>query len=167
MQDPYKDEIRPILDCFDKISDILKDTEIKVPKIVVVGNQSSGKSSVLESISQISLPRGENLVTRCPIIIQLRKAINDNEYARIKFDTDKDENAETINLSEISNKLSEYQNILVQESKKDITNKAIKLEVNRIDAPDLTLYDLPGITYVNEQLREMINNIILKYAEGE
>ena len=54
----YKDNIRPILDKFDKIRDILKDTKIDIPKIVAVGDQSSGKSSVLDSISGIALPKG-------------------------------------------------------------------------------------------------------------
>lgn len=35
----------------------------------MIGNQGSGKSSILESIAQISLPRGEGTVTRTPIAI--------------------------------------------------------------------------------------------------
>ncbi len=45
---------------------------VSLPQIVVVGGQSSGKSSVLESIVGIDfLPRGTNIVTRRPTIIQL------------------------------------------------------------------------------------------------
>ena len=62
MDDEYKQTIRPILDVFDKVRRILKDEEIDLPKIVVVGDQSSGKSSVLESITGISLPRGTGTV---------------------------------------------------------------------------------------------------------
>ena len=40
--------------------------------IVVVGDQSSGMSSVLESISGVSLPRGTNIVTHCLLELQLR-----------------------------------------------------------------------------------------------
>jgi len=43
-----------------------------LPMIVVIGDQSSGKSSVLESISRIALPKGEGMVTRCPLVMQLR-----------------------------------------------------------------------------------------------
>ena len=44
--------------------------EIDLPQIVVVGGQSSGKSSVLESIvGKDFLPRGINIVTRRPIQI--------------------------------------------------------------------------------------------------
>ena len=44
-------EVRPILEKFDEIRGIVQTEEISLPSIVVVGNQSFGKSSVLESIS--------------------------------------------------------------------------------------------------------------------
>ncbi len=46
---------------------------IQLPQIIVVGAQSSGKSSVLESIvGRDFLPRGSGIVTRCPLILQLQ-----------------------------------------------------------------------------------------------
>jgi len=46
---------------------------IELPQIVVVGAQSSGKSSVLESIvGRDFLPRGSGIVTRCPLVLQLK-----------------------------------------------------------------------------------------------
>lgn len=45
---------------------------IDLPQIVVVGGQSSGKSSVLENIvGKDFLPRGAGIVTRRPLILQL------------------------------------------------------------------------------------------------
>ena len=45
---------------------------VEMPQIVVIGGQSSGKSSVLESIvGKDFLPRGTNIVTRRPTIIML------------------------------------------------------------------------------------------------
>ena len=47
---------------------------IDLPQIVVVGAQSSGKSSVLENIVGRSfLPRGSGIVTRRPLVLQLVK----------------------------------------------------------------------------------------------
>jgi len=47
---------------------------IELPQIVVVGSQSAGKSSVLESIvGRDFLPRGTGIVTRCPLVLQLRR----------------------------------------------------------------------------------------------
>lgn len=45
---------------------------LDLPQIVVVGSQSSGKSSVLESIvGRDFLPRGSGVVTRRPLVLQL------------------------------------------------------------------------------------------------
>ena len=54
---------------------------IHLPQIVVVGCQSCGKSSVLESLVQKDfLPRGSGIVTRRPLILQLIHS-NGEEYA--------------------------------------------------------------------------------------
>jgi interferon-induced GTP-binding protein Mx1 len=58
--DNYKNDILPLLNLFDEIRSILGDSEssIELPSLAVIGNQSSGKSTVLERISGLSLPRG-------------------------------------------------------------------------------------------------------------
>ncbi|KAG8775025.1 hypothetical protein FRC15_000851 [Serendipita sp. 397] len=45
--------------------------DIDVPQIVVLGSQSSGKSSLFEGISKVSLPRNSGTCTRCPIICRM------------------------------------------------------------------------------------------------
>jgi hypothetical protein len=53
-----------------------------LPTVVVVGGQSSGKSSVLESIvGRDFLPRGSGIVTRRPLVLQLHKTDDKVEYA--------------------------------------------------------------------------------------
>ena len=42
-----------------------------LPKIALVGNQSSGKSSLIEAISQIKLPQDVGTCTRCPMEVRL------------------------------------------------------------------------------------------------
>lgn len=47
------------------------DVKLDLPQIAVVGSQSSGKSSVLEAlVGRDFLPRGSNIVTRRPLILQ-------------------------------------------------------------------------------------------------
>jgi GTPase SAR1 family protein len=55
-----------------KLINMLRDTglekHISLPKIVVVGSQSSGKSSLIEQIVGLDfLPRGAGIVTRRPL----------------------------------------------------------------------------------------------------
>ncbi|CAF1162122.1 unnamed protein product, partial [Rotaria sp. Silwood1] len=47
--------------------EILHMEKIPLPQIVVVGDQSVGKSSILEAISGVELPRAQNICTRCPL----------------------------------------------------------------------------------------------------
>lgn len=52
---------------------------LPLPKIVVVGGQSAGKSSVIEAISEIKVPRSTGTCTRCPLEINLSESSNPNE----------------------------------------------------------------------------------------
>ncbi|KAF2313383.1 hypothetical protein GH714_010691 [Hevea brasiliensis] len=69
----YNDHIRPLLDAVDKLRHLKVMNEgIQLPTIVVVGDQSSGKSSVLESLAGINLPRGQGICTRVPLVMRLQ-----------------------------------------------------------------------------------------------
>ncbi|KAH6629293.1 P-loop containing nucleoside triphosphate hydrolase protein [Boeremia exigua] len=46
--------------------------EISLPKCIVLGQQSTGKSSVIEAISGIKTPRDTGTCTRCPLFIELQ-----------------------------------------------------------------------------------------------
>ncbi|KAG9693142.1 P-loop containing nucleoside triphosphate hydrolase protein, partial [Aureobasidium melanogenum] len=62
-----------------KLVQLIKDLEqlgvetrnLPLPKIVVVGDQSAGKSSLIEGISGIKVPRSDGTCTRCPLEITL------------------------------------------------------------------------------------------------
>lgn len=57
-----------------EISSLIQSNLVDLPQIVVIGGQSSGKSSVLESlVGRDFLPRGSGLVTRRPLILQLNQ----------------------------------------------------------------------------------------------
>src|ERR1700761_8043780 len=65
-----------LLKTVNKLQDLVFNTigndSLDLPQIVVVGSQSSGKSSVLENIvGRDFLPRGSGIVTRRPLILQL------------------------------------------------------------------------------------------------
>ncbi|KAI4909131.1 hypothetical protein J4E85_011602 [Alternaria conjuncta] len=45
--------------------------DIPLPKCIVLGEQSTGKSSVIEAISGIKTPRADDTCTRCPLLIKL------------------------------------------------------------------------------------------------
>ena len=71
------DHLLPIINKLQDVTALIADQQqakfIELPQIAVVGSQSSGKSSVLESIvGRDFLPRGSGIVTRAPLILQLQ-----------------------------------------------------------------------------------------------
>jgi hypothetical protein len=173
MDKAFNDNIRHLLDLAEKLTPLLKGTNIKLPRIASCGMQSHGKSSTLESITHISLPKGDGTVTICPIKISLRNS--DKEYARIKFEFESESKYKTIKLNEISDKIIEYQNeakkmhVPETEVKKEeikLFDEVIQVEVNRKNAPNLTLYDLPGLNF-KESIKEQSAMINEKYLKEE
>ncbi|KAH6650435.1 P-loop containing nucleoside triphosphate hydrolase protein [Chaetomium tenue] len=66
-------EQRALLDLIDKLQFAQLDN-VKLPQIVVVGDQSAGKSSVLEAITGTPFPRDAGACTRFATEIRLRRA---------------------------------------------------------------------------------------------
>lgn len=54
--------------------------QIKSPIICVVGDQSSGKSSIIESLFGVKLPRGQGTCTHCPIQINFWNTKEPQEF---------------------------------------------------------------------------------------
>nr|GMD13176.1 dynamin-related protein 4C-like [Ipomoea batatas] len=165
----YNGRIRPLLDCIDKLRDLnIMQEGIHLPTIVVVGDQSSGKSSVLESLAGISLPRGQGISTRVPLILRLQNQPNlvnaeiHLEYNGKVVPTGESQIAEAISLAtdEIAGR------------GKRISHSPLTLLVKKSGVPDLTMVDLPGITRVPVQgqpddIYEQISNIIIEYITSE
>ncbi|TID20701.1 dynamin family protein [Venturia nashicola] len=61
-----------LLSAINELSAYGIDSTIPLPKIVVVGDQSAGKSSLIEAISEIKVPRDAGCCTRCPLQINLK-----------------------------------------------------------------------------------------------
>jgi vacuolar protein sorting-associated protein 1 len=65
-------KLRKFVNVIDELRDVGLQNHIKLPRIAVLGGQSAGKSSVLESIVGLDfLPRGDGVVTRRPLELRL------------------------------------------------------------------------------------------------
>lgn len=56
---------------------------VQLPRVAVIGNQSSGKSSLIEAICQIKVPRASGTCTRCPTEIILSTSEDVDEWRSI------------------------------------------------------------------------------------
>nr|XP_043634941.1 dynamin-related protein 4C-like [Erigeron canadensis] len=164
----YNDRIRPLLNCIDKLRHLKVMQEgIQLPTIVVVGDQSSGKSSVLESLAQISLPRTQGICTRVPLIMRLQHHSDPNPQLHLEYH---DKTVAT-NESRIEEDIIAATDEIAG-SGKGISHTPLTLIVKKNGVPDLTMVDLPGITRVPvhgqpEDIYEQISAIINEYITPE
>merc|ERR1719230_1449092 len=71
-------QLRKFINVIDELRDVGLQKYISLPKIAVLGGQSAGKSSVLESIVGLDfLPRAAGLCTRRPLEMRLNHASED------------------------------------------------------------------------------------------
>ncbi|KAM6926147.1 dynamin-1-like protein isoform 3-T3 [Lycodopsis pacificus] len=163
---------------------------IQLPQIVVVGTQSSGKSSVLESlVGRDILPRGTGIVTRRPLILQLvhidsedcRKTSEENEpkkNGRLYRGIDGEEWGKFLHTkSKIYTDFEEIRHEVEAETErisgnnKGISDEPIHLKIFSPHVVNLTLVDLPGITKVpvGDQPKDIelqIKDLIFKYISN-
>nr|DAD23943.1 TPA_asm: hypothetical protein HUJ06_025406 [Nelumbo nucifera] len=160
----YHDRIRPLLHAVDELRHLkIMEEGIQLPTIVVVGDQSSGKSSVLGSLAGVNLPRGVDICTRVPLIMRLQHHPTSEPELHLEYHGQIVPTDETHVAKAISVATNE-----IAGNGKGISNTPLTLVVKKKGLPDLTMVDLPGITRVPvhgqpEDIYEQISNIIMEY----
>uniref|UniRef100_A0A4W5RKI4 Dynamin-type G domain-containing protein n=1 Tax=Hucho hucho TaxID=62062 RepID=A0A4W5RKI4_9TELE len=156
-QDQLAEKVRPFIDLIDDMRSIGIDKELPLPTIAVVGDQSSGKSSVLETLSGVALPRGTGIVTRCPL--------------QLHYKTDKQTNNRQVLFHQYFPIDLTAQNVLAGKGV-GICEDLITLKITSSTVCDLSLIDLPGITRVAvkgqpDDIGAHIKNLILKFIKNK
>lgn len=164
----------------------LQKIKLETPKVVVVGTQSSGKSSVLNGILALDmLPIGRNMVTRTPLHLQLIQTANEFDMA-VEFgnyDAGQWVTEKKIKLSAPEPTLNEIENIRDEIEKQTIKRagqgmgisfKEIIIKFYSPDVPNLSLIDLPGLTMVActdkgqpKDIKDQIRKLVSKYIVSE
>lgn len=145
-------EAKALLDTIDSLRELHVGEIVNLPQIIVVGDQSSGKSSVLEAISRVRFPTKGDLCTRFATELVLRRSPETRIGVRIDGDTgggfgssqqfhrtsfDKDA------LPEIINEATEKMGIHIGGSKR-FSKDILHVEIAGPDIYPVTLVDLPG-----------------------
>ncbi|KAL7110790.1 hypothetical protein ABFS83_05G048600 [Erythranthe nasuta] len=137
-----------------------------LPSVAVVGGQSSGKSSVLESVvGRDFLPRGSGIVTRRPLVLQLHKTEGQTEYAEFLHAPKK----KYSDFAAVRQEIADETDRITGKSKQ-ISNVPIQLSIYSPNVVNLTVIDLPGLTKVAvegqpESIVEDIENMVRSYVE--
>ncbi|XP_054152729.1 dynamin-1-like [Oppia nitens] len=162
--------IHIVNDLQDKLNPLgVKSLSLDLPQIVVIGGQSSGKSSVLENIvGQDFLPRGSGIVTRRPLVLQLIKNNSSDEvYGIFSHQPNKRYNE----FHKIRDEIVRDTDKVVSSSV-GISDKPIKLKIYSPKLLDLSLVDLPGIARVPvgdqpQDIEKLTKDLSLKYISNE
>lgn len=168
-------DLGELLDSLDEIRNGLKECSLKIefPTVVVCGQESTGKSSVLERICMFPFfPRDHGITTRMPINLRLRYASSDSLKARcqdagkvylghdtmmvrISFkETDSRvyvvSSTDPEDASQVVRNCQSY--VLERHSaNKSFCHDPLVLEAWGESLPDLDLVDLPGVYSVKVQ----------------
>lgn len=158
--------MRTMISLVDRLRDFNLHEYISLPKITVLGDQSAGKSSILESICGMNfLPRGSGIVTRRPLELRLIRQPVQVPYFVFPKDFP---NQKFVSQEEVRKKIEELTDRIAGVDK-FISDVPIVLTVYSSSVPDLSLVDLPGITRVPtgkqpQNIEEITKNLIRKYC---
>ncbi|KAJ6564726.1 P-loop containing nucleoside triphosphate hydrolase protein [Mycena capillaripes] len=163
---------RRMLDLVNRLHNTGVQIDIDLPQIAVIGSQSAGKSSLIESISGITLPRAAGTCTRCPT--ECRLARSDTPWkctVELRFITDK--NGQSLgqprneafgepifDKSEVEDRIRRAQRAILNPSKPartfledddedaaevSFSTNYISLQISGPELADLSFVDLPGL----------------------
>ncbi|KAJ2636208.1 Dynamin- GTPase protein [Coemansia sp. RSA 1286] len=166
------DKLIPTVNKLQDVFNTVGQDAIDLPQIVVVGSQSSGKSSVLENlVGRDFLPRGSGIVTRRPLVLQLVNV----PRAEGEVEGEGSVRAQFLHLSDkVFTDMSEVRREIERETErlaggnKGIVKTPIHLRISSPDVLSLTLVDLPGITKIPvgdqpSDIEAQTRNLVFEY----
>ncbi|CAJ2503470.1 Uu.00g108640.m01.CDS01 [Anthostomella pinea] len=170
---------KDLLDIIDKLRSQGISRYVDLPQIIVCGDQSSGKSSVLEAISGMSFPTKDNLCTRFATELILRRSTDPGVIAHIIPGAERS-GEEKKRLEAFEYKLDDLDIGQVVEDAKEVmglngNNKVFSSDILRVEIsgpsqPHLTMVDLPGLFMAgnkdqSEEDAQLVKSLVLSYME--
>lgn len=177
-------DTRSLLDIVDNLRSQGISRYIDLPEIIVCGEQSSGKSSVLEAISGVMFPSKDNLCTRFATELILRRGpvlpikisiVPGSEEERSDSEKEKIRNFNVsvdltdLKLEDIIETAKEAMGI--NDTTKVFSSDILRLEISGPEQPHLTLVDLPGLFQAGSRSQsdadsDKVKSLVLKYMKS-
>ncbi|KAL3665736.1 hypothetical protein V7S43_009169 [Phytophthora oleae] len=162
----------------DKLRDIGLGQYIELPQIAVMGDTSSGKSSLLSALSGVSFPSNDQLTTRCPTqLVLTRSEVFRGTVRLVRFQSnggsnDEGEEKEDLNrLEDVPDAITKLTNKLIAEGQY-ISDDQIVIEMCGPELPNLTLTDLPGLVrtvgdHEDQNIIPRVRQMVDRYMQQE
>ncbi|KAE8376604.1 P-loop containing nucleoside triphosphate hydrolase protein [Aspergillus bertholletiae] len=175
-----------LLDKIDELRAIGVGGLVELPQLIVCGNQSSGKSSVLEAISRVRFPAKSNICTRFATEVILRRGPKPKIKVSIEPGDSRTNEAVRQKLRNFTPEAfssSEDLPMLIEQAKEHMgineddtansgfSDDVLKVEISGPDKPELTLVDLPGLYYSTSRDQgakgiTIVRNLTEKYMKN-
>ena len=152
-----------------------------LPQIVVCGDQSSGKSSVLEAISGVPFPRSDTLCTRFATEVILREAPTPEAVVSIVPGQDASD-TDRMRLLAFKETLQHLEDLpqLIERAKSEMgiapignsfSKNVLRVEISGREKPKLTVVDLPGLIHSESRHQspadvELISSLVHSYMKN-
>ncbi|KAM3560906.1 hypothetical protein ARSEF4850_003459 [Beauveria asiatica] len=166
-----------LLDTVDSLRSHGLSSLIPLPQIIVCGDQSSGKSSVLESISGVPFPVHGSLCTRFPTELILRRTQAASIVISIVPHHARSEmmkaalhafHAELTDFNELPSLVEQAKSAMDMQHafSKDI----LRIEISGPDRPHFTIVDLPGLIHSENKYQSasdisLIQHLVTRYMK--
>ncbi|KAF9234014.1 P-loop containing nucleoside triphosphate hydrolase protein [Melanogaster broomeanus] len=198
LSDPTNNHNRKeMLDLVNRLRNTGVESDIELPMIAVIGSQSAGKSSLIESISGITLPRSTGTCTRCPTecklsysdapwkcIVKLHFSTDSKGRPSVRNPafgpaiTDKSQVQDRIRRAQLAilNPSKDHNRFLdgegPEENELSFSKDYVSLEISGRDLADLSFVDLPGLIASvgsggNDKDIELVKSLVTHYIRKE
>ncbi|UPK92502.1 hypothetical protein LCI18_003437 [Fusarium solani-melongenae] len=177
------DSYAEVFDAIDSLRDAGIRSEL-IPKLVVIGDQNSGKSSVLEAICNIPFPVKEGLCTRFPTEVVQRKSSEESMTVTIATRDGAEGNSVLARFSRqlslddsagLAAAIEEASSLIMDHppgstDQRHFSGKVLKITVSGPERYPLTIVDLPGLFYSstsNQTPKDkvFVNNMVQQYIK--
>ncbi|KAL2016567.1 hypothetical protein VTK56DRAFT_3396 [Thermocarpiscus australiensis] len=164
--EPLHASQKELFDTIDELRSLGVGKIVDLPQVIVVGDQSSGKSSVLEAICRVRFPVRAEVCTRFATELALQTDHSTKIEVSIERRSrgpDTEEKLRTLNnKDEIPDIIEEAkQSMGIGQNSRDFSSDILRIRIFAPDVPNLTLVDLPGFYHGSSQSQKADGRLVV------
>jgi GTP-binding protein EngB required for normal cell division len=157
----FRKIINSILPPVDDNPGAVSQATFKLPRVVVIGAEKAGKSTLIENITKCAIfPRAAGLCTKCPIKLCLAESDHLNEPATVQFRSE----TWTVDRLAILERVTAIMDSIPSNS---IVADEITVTLRGPGLPNFEFIDLPGIREFPEDMAASSKELTSRYLADE